>query len=195
MKRIIYFLSMVFLLVSCTENSKNTTLEEKGRAQSALLLSFQKADSLRQTGAMNIELYKRFIDQAVAFYEEYPEESITPEMLQNAGVSSMTVAKFIKEFNAEDESGIVEYAKKGIEIFDLIQKVYPDYEGAKKAYLNRGIIYDDILGDYKSAEYEYMEYITKYPHDSISVNLRYYIQYLGKTPEEIIAEFGIDSAG
>lgn len=189
MKRIVYFIALVILFASCEEKTKRNSLEEIGKTQSQMLQAFQKVDSLRHEGIVEENIMNDFIDQAHAFYELYPEEKVAPEMLVNAGVASMTLAKYYKETQPDDIASKAKYARQALSTFDIIVKVYPDYSGVKKSYLNKALIYDDILEDYSSAELEYREFIHKYPHDSISYNLSNYLQYLGKTPEEIMAEF------
>ena len=66
--------------------------------------------------------------------------------------------------------------------------IYPENPNIKYCYFHRGTIYDDILEDYRSAENEFRELIHRFPDDSLSINISAYIQYLGKTPEQIMAE-------
>ncbi len=188
MKKIICPLLSIFLLLffSCSEKNKIAVIEESSKQQSELLEAYCKVDSLRQQGRVEEETYKAFIEKALDFYRVFPEESITPQMLWSAGMASMTYAKYVKDY-VSNKTDVLNYARKGIEIFDIIQKVYPDYENAKDTYFNRGVIYDDILNDYENAKYEFTEYMTKYP-DSTSA-LQEYIQYLGATPDEIFQNF------
>lgn len=188
MKKLIYILLIGLLFISCNGKKKNSVIEDKVTAQSTMMQTYQKADSLRKAGIIDTALLTDFIGQAVSFADKYPEDETTPEILLNAGFSSMILAKYTKETNPDDKISTVNFAKQGISIFNKIQKVYPDYEGVKYCYYNRGIIYDDILGDYQSADFEYREFITKYPNDSISNNLRDYIKFLGKSPDEIMSQ-------
>jgi tetratricopeptide (TPR) repeat protein len=111
-------------------------------------------------------------------------------MLWNAAIAGMTYAKYAKEL-MRDSTAMMKYAQKSIQIFDIIQKVYPDYENSKNTYLYRGVIYDDILEDYEKAKSEYSEYIYKHPNDSASSNLKEYLKYLGVTTNEIYQNFNI----
>jgi TolA-binding protein len=52
------------------------------------------------------------------------------------------------------------------------------------------VVYDDILHDYKNAEILYREFIVRYPTDTLAMNIESYLQYLGKSPEDIIMQFG-----
>lgn len=189
MKKIIYCIAFICLFVACEKSGKKNILESKSASQSNIIQLYQKADSLRETGAIDISLYQQFIEESVAFYEEYPEDPTSPKLLLDAGVACMTMAKYYKDFYPAEKVTMVQHAQKALDIFEIMGKVYPDYPETKSSLLNKAIVYDDILEDYRSAEYEYREYIHKYPTDSTSINLQIYLQYLGKSPEDIMAEF------
>lgn len=186
MKRYLYFLLLLNILTSLSCNRKQETnpIEEKSKVQSELIDSYLKADSLYKQGIINVDVMSDFVEHAEKFAEAYPEEPIAPEYLFKAGVLSMTLAR---ASNVKEE--IAQYAKKSLEIFNQIQKVYPDYEGVKNCIFYRGTTYDDILHDYKSAEIEFRDYIHKYPQDSVSQILKdYLLNGLGKSPDEIAAD-------
>ena len=190
MKKSLYFLLVIFTLAACHNKNQeaNKSLSEAGKEQSALIQSYQKTDSLRLVGAVDVAASEEFIQQAWSFYEKYPEEKITPEMLTNSAMASMTLAKYYKEVFPDDVPTKIKYAEKALLIFNTLIKVYPDYEGIKVAYLNKAFVYDDILEDYPSAEMEYREFIHKYPHDSVTEGLSNYLQFIGATPDEIYEE-------
>lgn len=170
--------------MSCKNKQESNPIEQKSKIQSELIQSYLKADSIYKMGAINIDVMTQFIDNAEKFASEYPEESIAPEYLFKAGVLTMTLAR-----SSDVKEEIAKYAKKSLEIFNNIQKVYPDYEGVKNCIFYRGTTYDDILHDYKSAEIEFRDYIHKYPQDSISLILKdYLVNGLGKSPDEIAAD-------
>ena len=188
MKKLLFIILIGLVFVSCSEKKKNNTIEDKVVVQSTLMKTYQKADSLRKAGIIDTALINDFITQALSFSDKYPEDETTPEILLNAGFSSMILAKYANATTPDDNITTVKFARQGIDLFNKIQKVYPDYEGVKYCYYYRGIIYDDILKDYQSANFEYSEFINKYPNDSISTNLRDYIKFLGKSPEEILSQ-------
>lgn len=186
MKNQIYILLLISFMffMSCKNKQESNPIEQKSKIQSELIQSYLKADSIYKMGAINIDVMTQFIDNAEKFASEYPEESIAPEYLFKAGVLTMTLAR-----SSDVKEEIAKYAKKSLEIFNNIQKVYPDYEGVKNCIFYRGTTYDDILHDYKSAEIEFRDYIHKYPQDSISLILKdYLVNGLGKSPDEIAAD-------
>ena len=190
MRKNLCFLLVIFTLAACHNKNQetNNSLNEVGKEQSSLIQAYQKTDSLRLIGAVDVAASEDFVRQAWNFYEKYPEEKITPEMLTNSAIASMTLAKYYKEMPPGDIPMKIKHAEHALLIFNTLIKVYPDYEGIKVSYLNKGIVYDDILEDYLSADMEYREYIHKYPHDSVSVNLSNYLPFLGKTADEIFEE-------
>ena len=187
MKNSFYTLALIFLFFSCMPKNKLDIIDKNSKQESELLDSYCHVDSLMHNAIVEKESYSTFIGKAMAFYLSFPEENITPKMLWNAGIAGMTYARYAKDIS--DHTDMVEYAKKSIQIFDIIQKVYPDYDEIKNTYLYKGVIYDDILEDYDSAKHEYLEYTSKYPDDSASSNLKEYIKYLGSSADDIYINF------
>ncbi len=184
MKRILYlcFIAGV-LFFACHRENKGGNLTEKTQGQSELVQMFQQCDSLYKIGTPDTVKMCLFVEKAVEFAEAFPEEVISPELLMRAGETCIRLAEY-----ADQKPLKIKYAKQALDIYNKVQKVYPDYPDLKMCYFNRGVVYDDILQDYESAKFEYSDFIHKYPDDSLSVQLKVYIQYLGKSPEEIMRE-------
>lgn len=184
MKKTIYFSIIAFLLFSaCHHNKKEGEITVKAQTQSELIQLFNQGDSLFKIGAPDTMLMCHFVADALDFVKLHPEESAAPEILMRAGETCIRLAEYSDEHLFKTR-----YAKKALDIYNKVQKVYPDFADIKMCYFNRGVIYDDILQDYESAKFEYSDYIHKYPEDSLSVQLRTYIKFLGKSPEEIMKE-------
>ena len=77
-------------------------------------------------------------------------------------------------------------------IFHKFQDQYPNDEQTKYCYYQRGIVYDDILGDYRSAEDEFRDFIHLYPNDSLAPQLEQYLKIMGKTESEIEVALNLD---
>jgi len=174
---------LIVLVTNCYRETTNTVLQQKSKSQSNVIQLLQQIDSLENLGEYNATVAKEYINKIEEFSNEYPEDPMTPEFLYKAGLLAMTVAKLSDN---KDDAEI--YCKKALHIFDDIQRVYPDYANIRNCLLNKGVIYDDILHDYENAEILYREFIVKYPTDSLAVNIESYLQYLGKTPEEILGD-------
>ena len=169
------------LFCACNKAKKGTGLTEKTQNQSELVQMFQQCDSLYMLGTPDTVQMCLFVDKAVEFADAFPEEVIAPELLMRAGETCIRLAEY-----ADQRPLKIKYAKQALDIYNKVQKVYPDYSDLKMCYFNRGVVYDDILQDYESAKFEYSDFIHKYPDDSLSVQLKIYIQYLGKSPEELM---------
>lgn len=189
MNRFFYlFVALLLLLASCKSGSSSNKVKDEGQAQSELLQSYNKADSLYRHNIIKNELFEDFIQQSVNFAGNYPENEIAPEMLWKAGVGCMILAKKASWEENPDKDYIDRYARLGLNIFTNIQSTYPEYKDVKLCFINRAIIYDDILHKYLDAEYEYRDFLHKYPEDSMCNNIREYLPYLGKDEEEIYAK-------
>jgi hypothetical protein len=191
MKRLSYILMFVataLLFTSCHNNSSEQGGKKRfGQKQRDVVELYNMADSVYHFGGRaDTALFGRFIRKAVDFAKAYPKDEISPEMLYRAGVGSMILAK-----SAIDRAQTAQYAKQAIAIFNLYQEQYPKGDKAEFCYYQRGIIYDDILGDTRSAENEFRDYINRNPGDSLSVQLEQYIKLMGKTESELEEVLGL----
>ena len=177
-------LAMVFA-TSCNRGSDNQVLKEKGQSQTEVLQLLQQIDSLGNMGEFDAHVAKSFIAKAEEFSNKYPEDAMSPEFLFKAGLMAMTVAKATDNIDEKTT-----YCQNAFNIFEDIERVYPEYSGVKDGMYYKGVIFDDILHDYENAEIYYRMFIARYPTDTLAITLESYLQFLGKSPEEIIATFG-----
>jgi hypothetical protein len=177
----IYLAALLLTLTCCNRGENNTLLKQKTTAQNDLIQLLQQIDSIAYTGEFDAVATKEFIDKALEFGNTYPEDPMSAEFLYKAGLMAMTLAK-----TSETKENIEANCQTALSIFDDIPHIYPDFSGVKNCILNKGVVYDDILHDYQNAEIFYREFIAKYPTDSLAINIESYLQYLGKTPEEIL---------
>ena len=107
-------------------------------------------------------------------------------MLYRACVGSMILAK-----SAETDEYRATNAKRALAIFNQFQEQYPEHENAKLCYWQRAIVYDDILGDWRSAESEYRDFINRFPNDSLTPVFQQYLTILGKSETEIVSMYNV----
>jgi len=174
---------LLFLGISCQRESNNTVLQQKGKSQTNVLQLYQQIDSLGSVGEFNAHLAKDYIIKTEEFTEQYPEDPMSAEFLYKAGLMAMTLAKA-----SEDSAEMMIFSEKALTIFDDIQKIYPEFGSVKNCILNKGVVYDDILHDYVNAEVYYRTFIARYPTDTLAINIESYLQYLGKSPEDILLD-------
>ncbi|MCQ2284075.1 MAG: hypothetical protein MJZ57_04150 [Bacteroidales bacterium] len=182
MKRL-NFLLIAFCIVAftaCHKGNHKSSLGSKND-QKELLELYQHADSLYyKCGRIDTTAFAQFIQKAQAFADAHPKDAKAPEMLYRAGIGSMILAKA-----APNREQTAKYAKIGLSIFYKFQETYPNDEHAKYCYYQRGVIYDDILGDWRSAEDQFRDFVNRYPNDSLAPQLEQYIKLLGKTESQI----------
>jgi tetratricopeptide (TPR) repeat protein len=189
MKRIIPILIAAILLTAC--GGKRTEQKSIQQESDSLLAAYHYSDSLFAVcGRIDTTAFGEFIDRATAFAEKHPDDTLAPGMLYRAGVGSMILAK------SADRKGNVEArarnAKRALAIFNQFQEQYPELEQARLCYWQRAIVYDDILGDWRSAESEYRDFINRYPNDSLTPVFQQYLSLLGKTEAEIEKQLVIE---
>ena len=178
----------IFILISvtgCYREPNSSLLPEKGKSQNSLLQLLQEIDSLNFLGEFDPIISKEYITQTEEFCKMNPEDPMAAEFLYKGGLLAMTVAKYSGN---QEETYL--YSQKALTIFDNILKIYPDFNGVNNCILNKGVVYDDILHDYDNAEIYYREFMARCPNDTLAIKLEPYLQYLGKSPDEIMASYG-----
>jgi len=193
MKRFAFFsiLALCVSLLCCGCHGKKDGKENAfrfGNKQKEVIKLYNMADSIYyKENRIDTALFGRFIRTAVDFATKYPKDEISPEMLYRSAVGSMILAK-----SAPDRPTTAEYAKQAIAILNQYQQQYPKGEHAEYCYYMRGIIYDDILGDIRSAENEFRDFINRNPKDSLTPQLEQYIKMLGMTESQLNQKLDIE---
>ena len=179
MKRIITIVLAAVLLAAC--GSKNNAGKATRQEADSLVAAYRYSDSLFAVcGRIDTAAFGDFISRAQAFAEAHPQDTLAPDMLYRAGVGSMILAKAAT--NKVDRG---ENAKRALAIFRRFQELFPDHPQERLCYWQRAIVYDDILGDWRSAEAEYRDFITRFPNDSLTPVFQQYLTLLGKSESEL----------
>lgn len=183
MRKIFPIVLSIVLLASC--GSKDRTSKSQIKADTdSLLTAYHYSDSLYAAcGRIDTAAFGEFITRAVAFAEAHPQDTLAPDMLYRAGIGSMILAKSADR--AGNVSARARNAKQALAIFHQFQDQYPDHDQARLCYWQRAIVYDDILGDWRSAESEYRDFINRYPNDSLTPVFQQYLTLLGKSESEL----------
>jgi outer membrane protein assembly factor BamD (BamD/ComL family) len=178
MKKIALFISMIVLLTTaCNSPSGKNEAGKKELSKSELTANINKSESeLFNDKVTRIDKKKalQLAGQYKEFVNRFPDDTLSAEYLfkasdiyMNMGLPQQTVALFNK----------------------LIEK-YPHYSKIATCYFLRAFVYDDQLHDYKTAEKYYKEFIKKYPDSEFTDDAKMLLKNLGKSPEELIKEFG-----
>lgn len=149
--------------------------------------TYQKADDLDKT----IEVYEKILYDkgketnfdikaamgTVRAYEKFAKEKTddakTPEYLFKA---------------AEIQRSLKNY-KKAIENYETIQKDFPQYDKTPHSTFLLGFIYENDLKDNDKAKAMYEQFLEKYPEHELADDVKFSLDNLGITPEEIIKRF------
>ena len=183
MRKLITIFSAVIFLAACG-GGRNAEQQAVRQETDSLLAAYHYSDSLYAAcGRIDTAAFGDFIGKAMAFAEAHPQDTLAPDMLYRAGVGSMILAK------AADRAGNAESravnAKRALSIFNRFQELFPEHGQARLCYWQRAIVYEDILGDWRSAESEYRDFITRYPNDSLTPVFQQYLTLLGKSEAEL----------
>lgn len=165
MKKLVFYLlilSVVFL--SC--NSRQRLLNEIKAKEAQLWADSSKFQ-------MNNEVAKQIVDLYEKFANANPEDSIAPEYL----FKEAEVSRALKQFD------------KSISIWQNISEKYPTFQKAPHCLFLQGFVYENDLKNIDKAREKYNLFLEKYPAHELSDDVKFSLQNLGKSPEDIIKEF------
>lgn len=149
------------ILFSCS-NHKESDLKKINELQ----LLF-KSDS-----TPNIEKSKELIKLYVDFATNFPKDTNSVGFLFNAAkLSEFTNAKY------------------AIELYDKIINGYPDDKRLPNCLFLKAFVYDNNLKDIYNARKNYELFLKKYPKHFWATQIPSLLKILGKTPEQLSAEF------
>lgn len=109
----------------------------------------------------------------VDFATKYPDDELAPEFLFKAGQRCNVGADHYK----------------AIELFQQVIDKYPKHKIAEEALFLQAYVYENSLKDYTKAKAAYTKFLELYPKSDLAEDAKYSIENLGKTPEQIFAEF------
>ncbi len=165
MKNLYYALALTLLITSCSE-SKEAALEKITVAESNLYAkegNFQFNDSLA-----NITL-----DAYLNFANNFKADSLSAEYLFKA--ADLYRAK--REYQA------------ALEIYDRLQKDYASFKKIPQTVFLQGFVYENDLRELDNARERYETFLATYANHDLAKDVKFSLDNLGKTPEQIIEEF------
>ena len=165
MKRICLSLAIVALLFSACTNNKQGKIDKIRELESVVN---SKADTV-----YNVAKAKELADAYIDFAVEFPDDTAAATCYYNAARILMNNLN----------------PGKAVEYFDKVIKDYPDYRRVAECMFLEAFTYDNFLKDINKAKEGYNTFISKYPNHEYADDARSLIEMLGKTPEQISAEF------
>lgn len=161
--KLMTFALLAFVLAAC--GGKQITQEDLKAAEATL---FNDDHTLNEAVAPQVaEKYCEFVKQ-------HPEDSTAAQWLYHA-----------MEINV-----LMKNAERSIKIGDQLLEQYPQSEWAPLGlFLLGSYVYDEQLNDTAKAHAAYRKLIDDYPDSKLVDDAQKSIEFLGMTPEEIMATF------
>ena len=128
---------------------------------------------LKDSTGLDLKKAKEITEAYIAFADEYPKDTLAPVFLFKAADISMNISK----------------PEQAVNLFNRVLKDYPDFRRAPDCIFMKAFLYENIMKNLKKAEEFYKEFIQKYPSHDLADDAQMSIDNLGKTPEQLIAEF------
>jgi tetratricopeptide (TPR) repeat protein len=165
MKNFAIIVLMLSLLPACNPNKswKRRLIENKDA----------KLTAVSRTGKMDTTEIKDLVHDYEAYAEAYPDDTAGARFLFKA-------AEFYRYMRKPD---------KAIETYRRVYNNYPSFETRPYALFLQGFIFENELGKIDSARAIYKSFLTNYPNDPLSKDVRITLDNLGKSPEQLIKEF------
>ncbi len=125
-----------------------------------------------ENGGVNVEKGRNYIDQVIAFSLGFAGDPAIPNYL----MISADVARAIGDPNTS------------VGQYDWVYNYYPEYPKAPLALFLKGYEIDSALKKYDDAKKVYETFLRVYPNDTLSKDVKYLIQNLGKSTEDAFKE-------
>jgi len=107
------------------------------------------------------------------FVQQYPKSKESPEML----LKSADLHRALKNYEV------------AIDVYQRIENEYPDFPKMPQVVFLEGFVYENELFRLEKAKERYEFFLSKYPNHELSDDVKFSLQNLGKSPEEIIKGF------
>ncbi|MFT4537087.1 MAG: outer membrane protein assembly factor BamD (BamD/ComL family) [Saprospiraceae bacterium] len=113
---------------------------------------------------------QKYVDACEAYALGNSESALAPEYLYRAAEMARTLKTF----------------PKALSIYDWIQERYPNYEKSATTMFLKGFMLENELNDKESARKVYQEFATKYPKSDLQDDVKFLLDNIDKTDEEIM---------
>jgi len=158
----VVFIAFV-VLVSCKSNSKEKLLKQ-----------IQKAENeMNDAKVFDLQKGKELIEVYGVFTETYPNDTLSAFYLFRAGELSMNL----------------QLSEQAIAFFNKVRTDYPSFYKAPECLFLKAFVFENQLNNLIEAEIFYKEFIAGYPNHSLTDDAVASLEYLGKSPEELVRMF------
>lgn len=164
MKKLIAATSIALALSACAFSAK-----KKAEAISALETSISQSAKKNVADTTKV---KELLADYDYYISHYPQDSLTPVYL-------MRSADFDRAIGLPD---------KAIENYHKVYMEFPKYPKANMALFLEGFTYENDRHDLDKARASYNLYLQKYPDGKMTRDVKFLLDHLGMTPEQIMHE-------
>ncbi len=137
-----------------------------------LLMQRFSAVSDAQTGALDLEASKSFVDLAQRLAAEHPADTLAALPLYRA-------AEVVRAMNDP---------KRAAAIYEQVHQSYPTFSKAAESLFMLAFTYDEDLNNMEKAKETYEKFLKLYPDNSFADDTKMLLENLGKSDEEILKE-------
>jgi len=170
-KHLLVALFAILMLASCSPSASKKAAEIE-----------KLANELKESGKENVgknaddnKKLKELMSDYQYYVRTFPADSLTPIYLMMEG-------KLYTHFLLPDSA---------IYCYDQVYTRFPTYLNANEALFREAYILNNEKHDFARAKTLYQEYLSKYPNTPRAKSVQQELHFLGKTPDQIMAE--IDS--
>ncbi|HOI32332.1 MAG: hypothetical protein PHG67_12210 [Bacteroidales bacterium] len=176
MAKQISYMGLVILLmqaffVSCSGSDQKTKTVDQAGLQQKIAQTEQYI--MLDNGTIIVDSALKLIEYYQSYQQNWPDDSLSAEYL----------------FKAIDISINLPRAKESLQLISTYLENYSGTYYAGVALFLEGFIYDQQIGDTVRAHLSYERLIKEYPDHSFADDAHSALQFLGKSPEEMILEF------
>ncbi len=162
---------------STTSNSNNTTATTSAKVDKAAL---SKEISTAENALYNVDNFTFDPVKANAvvmgydkFVKNFPNDPKTPDYLFKSG----EIYRSLKKFD------------KAIASYENICNNHKDFEKAPHSLFLMGFSYENDLKNTDKAKATYQKFLTQHPKHELAKDVKFSLDNLGRSPEDIIKEF------
>jgi tetratricopeptide (TPR) repeat protein len=162
-------LLVVFLLffTACTEKTHDAELHSLNRELQNSVAQIESAKEIAKRRKQAEQLILKIYD----YLEESPDAKDASEWAFR---------------NAELHFTELQETRKAVGLLEAVQRQYPDTEAGAKALFLAAYLHLNELNNPEVAQNLYIKFVDTYPDHTFAKDARLELQYIGKSPEEIL---------
>jgi TolA-binding protein len=123
--------------------------------------------------AFDVQKGKEIIEAYAVFAETYPDDTLSAFYLFRAGEIAMNL----------------QFSEQAIAYFNKVRTDYPSFYKAPECLFLKAFVFENQLNNLIDAEIYYKEFIASYPNHALTDDAVASLEYLGKSPEELVRMF------